>query len=53
MRIEGLNERLRTAILVTDGAMGSLLYEAVDGKRCVEELHATQAEKVSERTRLT
>jgi methionine synthase / methylenetetrahydrofolate reductase(NADPH) len=46
MRIDDFNERLRTSILVADGAMGSLLYEAVDGQRCVEELNATGAEEV-------
>jgi homocysteine S-methyltransferase len=46
MRIEDLNERLRSAILVADGAMGSLLYEAVDGLRCVEELNVSHSEEV-------
>jgi methionine synthase I (cobalamin-dependent)/5,10-methylenetetrahydrofolate reductase len=46
MRIEEFNERLHTSILVGDGAMGSLLYEAVDGQRCVEELNATHPEEV-------
>ena len=46
MRIEDFNERLRSSILVGDGAMGSLLYEAVDGQRCVEELNATHPEEV-------
>ena len=43
MRIEDFNERLRTAILVGDGAMGSLLYESVGPQRCVEELNSTHA----------
>jgi methionine synthase / methylenetetrahydrofolate reductase(NADPH) len=46
MRIEDFTERLRSSILVGDGAMGSLLYEAVDGQRCVEELNVTHAEEV-------
>jgi len=46
MRIEDLNERLNTSILVADGAMGSLLYEAIDGQRCVEELNSACAEEV-------
>jgi methionine synthase / methylenetetrahydrofolate reductase(NADPH) len=46
MRIDDFNERLRASILVADGAMGSLLYEAVDGQRCVEELNATHPEEV-------
>ena len=44
MRIEDFNERLRTSILVGDGAMGSLLYE--DGQRCVEELNSSHPEEV-------
>jgi methionine synthase / methylenetetrahydrofolate reductase (NADH) len=46
MRIEDFNERLNRAILVADGAMGSLLYEAVGPRRCVDELNATHAEEV-------
>jgi methionine synthase / methylenetetrahydrofolate reductase(NADPH) len=46
MRIEDLNERLAQGILVTDGAMGSLLYESVGPQRCVDELNATHAEAV-------
>ncbi|HUJ32838.1 MAG TPA: bifunctional homocysteine S-methyltransferase/methylenetetrahydrofolate reductase [Candidatus Acidoferrum sp.] len=46
MRIEDFSERLRTSILVADGAMGSLLYEAAGQQRCVEELNATHAEEV-------
>jgi methionine synthase / methylenetetrahydrofolate reductase(NADPH) len=44
MRIEDFTERLRTSILVGDGAMGSLLYE--DGQRCVEELNSSHPEEV-------
>ena len=44
MRIEDFAERLRTSILVGDGAMGSLLYE--DGQRCVEELNSSHPEEV-------
>ena len=44
MRIEDFNERLRTSILVGDGAMGSLLYE--DGQRCVEEMNSSHPEEV-------
>jgi methionine synthase / methylenetetrahydrofolate reductase(NADPH) len=46
MRIEDFTDRLRSSIVVADGAMGSLLYEAVDGQRCVEELNATHGEEV-------
>jgi methionine synthase / methylenetetrahydrofolate reductase (NADH) len=46
MRIDDFNERLNHFILVADGAMGSLLYEAVGARRCVDELNATHAEVV-------
>ena len=46
MRIEDFNERLAQKILVTDGAMGSLLYETVGPQRCVDELNSTHAEAV-------
>ncbi|HWG57744.1 MAG TPA: bifunctional homocysteine S-methyltransferase/methylenetetrahydrofolate reductase [Candidatus Acidoferrales bacterium] len=46
MRIEDFNERLRHAILVADGGMGSLLYESVGPQRCIEELNATHPEAV-------
>ncbi len=46
MRIEELNERLRSGILVADGAMGSLLYDSVGQQRSVEELNSTHADSV-------
>src|ERR1700691_2701999 len=46
MRIEDFNERLAQKILVTDGAMGSLLYETVGPQRCVDELNTTHSEAV-------
>ena len=46
MKIEDFNERLRDAILVADGAMGSMLYELLGPQRCLDELNATQAEAV-------
>jgi methionine synthase / methylenetetrahydrofolate reductase (NADH) len=46
MRIEDFNERLNHAILVGDGAMGSLLYESVGPQRCVDELNTTHGEAV-------
>lgn len=46
MRIDDFNERLRHSILVADGGMGSLLYEAVGPQRCVEELNSTHPEAV-------
>src|SRR6202795_146184 len=46
MRIDDFNERLRQAVLIADGAMGSLLYEAVGPQRCVEELNAAHPDAV-------
>ncbi len=46
MKIEDFNERLRDAILVADGAMGSMLYEVLGPQRCLDELNVTQAEAV-------
>jgi homocysteine S-methyltransferase len=46
MRIEDFNERLKHAVLVADGGMGSLLYEAIGHHRCSDEVNATDAEVV-------
>jgi methionine synthase I (cobalamin-dependent)/5,10-methylenetetrahydrofolate reductase len=46
MRIEDFKDRLAHNILITDGAMGSLLYETVGPQRCVDELNTTHAEAV-------
>jgi len=46
MRIEEFNERMKRAILVADGAMGSLLYDVTGSQRCVDELNATRPEDV-------
>jgi methionine synthase I (cobalamin-dependent)/5,10-methylenetetrahydrofolate reductase len=46
MRIEDFNERLKQGILVGDGAMGSLLYDAVGPRRSVDELNSSHAEAV-------
>ncbi|MGH9756522.1 MAG: bifunctional homocysteine S-methyltransferase/methylenetetrahydrofolate reductase [Candidatus Acidiferrales bacterium] len=46
MKIEDFEERLRTAVLTADGAMGSLLFEAVGPQRCVDELNTSHAEAV-------
>ncbi|HEV2304906.1 MAG TPA: bifunctional homocysteine S-methyltransferase/methylenetetrahydrofolate reductase [Candidatus Acidoferrales bacterium] len=46
MKIEEFNERLRDAILVADGAMGSMLYEILGPQRCLDELNTTQPEAV-------
>jgi methionine synthase I (cobalamin-dependent)/5,10-methylenetetrahydrofolate reductase len=46
MRIEDFAQRLENAVLVADGAMGSLLFESTGAQRCFEELNATQPEAV-------
>ncbi|HVB55107.1 MAG TPA: bifunctional homocysteine S-methyltransferase/methylenetetrahydrofolate reductase [Candidatus Acidoferrales bacterium] len=46
MRIEDFNDRLRQGILVGDGAMGSLLYDAVGQQRSVDEMNSSHAEAV-------
>jgi len=46
MKIEDFNERLGNAILIADGAMGSMLHEAVGPQRCFDELNVTQPEAV-------
>src|SRR6202021_639891 len=46
MRIEDFNDRLKHAVIVADGAMGSLLYESVGPQRSVDELNSSDAEAV-------
>jgi methionine synthase I (cobalamin-dependent)/5,10-methylenetetrahydrofolate reductase len=46
MRIEDFEQRLRDSVLISDGAMGSLLYETLGPQRNIEELNATRAEAV-------
>ncbi len=46
MRIEDFNSRLESNILVADGGMGSLLYEAVGHYRCADEMNSTHGELV-------
>ena len=46
MKILDFNERLKDSILIADGAMGSLLHEAVGTQRCFDELNATEPEAV-------
>src|ERR1700758_497614 len=46
MRIEDFNDRLKQAIIVADGAMGSLLYESGGPQRSVDELNSPDAESV-------
>jgi len=46
MKIEDFNKRLQNAILIADGAMGSLLHETVGAQRCFEELNLTEPEVI-------
>ncbi len=46
MKISDFNERLKNSILIADGAMGSMLYEAVGSVRCFDELNSTEPEAV-------
>jgi homocysteine S-methyltransferase len=46
MRIEDFTKRLERAVLVADGAMGSMLYDTAGPQRSVEEMNATHPEAV-------
>ncbi len=46
MKILDFNERLKNSILIADGAMGSLLHEAVGPQRCFDELNMLEPEAV-------
>jgi methionine synthase / methylenetetrahydrofolate reductase(NADPH) len=46
MKISDFNERLKDSILIADGAMGSMLHEAIGSVRCFDELNATEPEAV-------
>ncbi len=46
MKIADFEQRIEEAVLVADGAMGSLLFEAVGQQRCFEELNVSQPEAV-------
>ena len=46
MKIFDFNERLKDSILIADGAMGSMLHEAVGPQRCFDEVNATEPEAV-------
>ena len=46
MKIFDFNERLKDSILIADGAMGSMLHEAVGPQRCFDELNSTEPEAV-------
>jgi methionine synthase / methylenetetrahydrofolate reductase(NADPH) len=46
LKIEDFNDRLKNSILIADGAMGSMLHEAVGTVRCFDELNTTEPEAV-------
>lgn len=46
MKIQDFNERLKDAMLIADGAMGSMLHDSVGSVRCFDELNATEPEAV-------
>ena len=46
MKIQDFNERLKDSILIADGAMGSMLHEAVGSVRCFDELNTSEPEAV-------
>lgn len=46
MKIHDFNDWLKDSILIADGAMGSLLHEAVGPQRCFDELNSTEPEAV-------
>jgi homocysteine S-methyltransferase len=46
VKIDDFNARVRESILIADGAMGSMLYEAVGPQRCFDEVNVTHAEAV-------
>jgi len=46
VKIHDFNQRLKDAILIADGAMGSMLHESVGPQRCFDELNTTEPEAV-------
>src|ERR1700739_2026604 len=46
MNIADFEQRIQHAVLVADGAMGSMLFEAVGPQRSFEELNVSQPEAV-------
>ena len=46
MKIQDFTDRLKNSILVADGAMGSMLHEAVGPVRCFDELNTAEPEAV-------
>ena len=46
MKIDDFNSRLRDAVLVADGAMGSMLHEVLGPQRCFDEANVAHPEAV-------
>ena len=46
MKILDFNERLKDSILIADGAMGSMLHDAVGTQRCFDEVNSSEPEAV-------
>ena len=46
MKIADFEQRLQDAVLIADGAMGSMLFDEAGSQRCFEELNVTQPESV-------
>jgi homocysteine S-methyltransferase len=46
VKIQEFNDRLKDSILIADGAMGSMLHDAVGTVRCFDELNVTEPEAV-------
>jgi methionine synthase / methylenetetrahydrofolate reductase(NADPH) len=47
MKIDDFKQRLQDAILIADGAMGSLLHETVGAQRCFEELNLIEPDVIA------
>jgi homocysteine S-methyltransferase len=47
MKIDDFKQRLHDAILIADGAMGSLLHETVGAQRCFEELNLIEPDVIA------
>jgi len=46
VKIHDFNERLKDSILIADGAMGSMLHDAVGAQRCFDEVNSSEPEAV-------
>jgi methionine synthase / methylenetetrahydrofolate reductase (NADH) len=47
MKIDDFKQRLQSAILIADGAMGSLLHETVGAQRCFEEMNVIEPDAIA------